>query len=182
MTHDLKAFTFGRGSHKTREAGMCVMEAVAYLAGEPHSDHPRCACPVITQLAIWVNDSCSDQLRQELLRDLPWRIVGTKASQAIERERGYMAADWSVRVVAPFALRAAGLAAEAETLEGLPPITSRSTAAAAADAALAASSAAAAAADSELLYRSAAAMLDRMIRLTEPQEAVIANQPTKATI
>ena len=30
------------GSHHARDHGVCVMEAVAWVAGEPHSDHPLC--------------------------------------------------------------------------------------------------------------------------------------------
>ena len=117
--YDLKTFRFVRGSHKTREDGLCVMEAVAYLAGEPHSDHPACACPVITALAIWLNDSADDELRQTLLAEMPWRIVGTKAAPEIEERRAYMAVDWSVRVICPSALRRLGLDAEAAALESL---------------------------------------------------------------
>ena len=129
--YDLKTFNFGKGSHQSREAGMCVMEAVAYLAGEPHSDSPECASVVITKLAIWVNDSCSDALRNELLRDLPWRIVGTKASPEIEQQRAFMAADWAVRFVCPILLRRAGLGTEADKLESLPTVESASAARAA---------------------------------------------------
>ena len=103
--YDLKTFQFGKGSHTRREDGMCVMEAVAYLAGEPHSDSPGCASPEITKLAIWVNDAAGDALRNELLRDLPWRIVGTKAAPEIEQQRAFMAADWAVRFVCPILFR-----------------------------------------------------------------------------
>lgn len=48
------------GAHPTREAGMCAMEAAAYVAGEPHSDHPKCVCPVITQTLIRANDRMRD--------------------------------------------------------------------------------------------------------------------------
>lgn len=27
--------------------GMCAMEAAAWIAGEPHSDDPKCVCPII---------------------------------------------------------------------------------------------------------------------------------------
>jgi len=35
------------GSHGTSDKGMCAMEAVAWLANEPHSDRPACTCSVI---------------------------------------------------------------------------------------------------------------------------------------
>ena len=31
------------GSHHSWRQGACLMEAVAYVAGEEHSDHPQCA-------------------------------------------------------------------------------------------------------------------------------------------
>ena len=34
-------------NHKAREDGMCALEAVAWLAGEPHTDHPKCVSQVI---------------------------------------------------------------------------------------------------------------------------------------
>lgn len=33
------------GAHKENEAKMCALEAVAFVAREPWSDHPSCACP-----------------------------------------------------------------------------------------------------------------------------------------
>lgn len=54
MTHhvDLEKVTLREGAHGSREEGMCVMEAVAWFAGEPHSDSPDCASPIITKFAI----------------------------------------------------------------------------------------------------------------------------------
>jgi hypothetical protein len=128
---ELKTFTFGKGSHESRKDGMCVMEAVAMLAGEQHSDSPECADPVISKLAIWLYDSCADQLRQELLLDLPWRIVGTKSTPEIEQQRAYIAADWAVRTVCPILLRKAGLEEQAASLESLPMVSDQESARAA---------------------------------------------------
>lgn len=41
------SLTLHEGAHKDPADGMCAMEAAAWIAGEPHSDHPACACPVI---------------------------------------------------------------------------------------------------------------------------------------
>ena len=35
-----------KGAHSSPDAGMCALEAAAWIAGEPHSDHPECVCPV----------------------------------------------------------------------------------------------------------------------------------------
>src|SRR3990172_1023349 len=39
------------------EVQACVMEMVCWLANEPGSDPPKCACPVITAPMIRVNES-----------------------------------------------------------------------------------------------------------------------------
>lgn len=43
---DLDTLQLAFGGHDPGD-DMCVMEAVAYLAGEPWSDRPECASPVI---------------------------------------------------------------------------------------------------------------------------------------
>ena len=39
---------------------MCLMSLVAFLAGEPHSDAPGCASPVVQAFAVAVNDQCTN--------------------------------------------------------------------------------------------------------------------------
>jgi len=63
---ELERLTLMKGSHAAREAGMCALEVVAYIAGEPHSDHPACACPVLTSYVIGLNDAWDDEQRQKL--------------------------------------------------------------------------------------------------------------------
>jgi hypothetical protein len=78
------------------------MEMAAYVAGEPWSDHPRCACPVITAFMIAWNDGLpSDAERDRLLKPLIPDIVDTKSTPAIEERRSYMALDWLIRVYTP---------------------------------------------------------------------------------
>ena len=94
----LNAMTLGHGSHKTFEEGACAMEAVAWLAGEEHSDAPQCACPVITRAVTRLNDRISDaKLRTELLLPLLPRLIGSRASREVMVKRGYVAADMAVR-------------------------------------------------------------------------------------
>lgn len=65
----LGPLTLLKGKHD-RGQGMCAMEAAAYLAGEPHSDHPKCVSPVIaTFLRNW-NDGLPDDQRQMDAREL----------------------------------------------------------------------------------------------------------------
>ncbi len=63
-------------SHDTAEDGVCLMEAVAWIAGEEHSDHPKCACPVLTSLGIEINDSTDDFGRQLLIQAIP-ALIGS---------------------------------------------------------------------------------------------------------
>jgi hypothetical protein len=74
------------GSHSSREAGVCVMEAVAWAAGEPHSDAPACASPVLTRFMIRLNDRLDDDRRQQLL---PYvlRMIGTRGDGRDEERR-----------------------------------------------------------------------------------------------
>jgi|GEM_PF-3191323 len=74
------------GGHGNREDGLCVMEAVAWLAGEEHSDHPDCACPTIAAWARRTNDALGQPYR-DALRDRILRIAGSKASLEVERKR-----------------------------------------------------------------------------------------------
>jgi hypothetical protein len=52
----LNALVLKHGSHKSPDTGMCAMEAVAWLAGERHSDKPQCVCPVIASFLRTWND------------------------------------------------------------------------------------------------------------------------------
>jgi hypothetical protein len=100
--YDFRTFKFGAGSHETREQGMCIMEAVAYVAGEAHTDHPKCACPVISALLRSWNDALPfDEDRQRLLGGFVFRLVGTKATEDIEEKRRMMSARWFITVFTP---------------------------------------------------------------------------------
>ena len=113
------------GNHAPNDgANACVMELVSWVAGEPWSDAPECACPVITAFMVSWNDSLpSDADRDRLLKPLIPFIVGTRSTPEIERRRSLMAADWLVRVHTPAWLRAAKLEDQANLLEALPEIT-----------------------------------------------------------
>ena len=117
-----------KGSHEDFAAGVCAMEAVAFLAGEPHSDFPACACPVISAFMRNWNDSLSDNDRDRLLKPYLPRLVGTRATPEIENKRAWMATDWLARECAPAWLRAAQLVEHADRLMSLAPILDEITA------------------------------------------------------
>lgn len=60
--------------------GLCYMETVALIAGEPISDQPKCACPIVTDFGIGLNDTLSDNLRTRLL-PLAWAAAGTASPE-----------------------------------------------------------------------------------------------------
>ena len=101
----------------------CAMEAVAYIAGEPWSDHPACACPVIGAFMRAWNDGLPDAERTALILPLIPRLVGTRATKKVEQRRATMAADWFIRVHTPAWLRLAKLNEQADLLASLPEIT-----------------------------------------------------------
>jgi hypothetical protein len=119
------------GKHDSFEAGACPMEAVSWLAGEDkYSDCPKCVCPVIAAFVRrWSDRLPTDEDRTRLLLPLLLTFVGTRATAAIERRRGYLATDWSVRVQAPAIVRMAGLEDLAVRLETLPEVTRETSAA-----------------------------------------------------
>ena len=77
------------------------MELVSYVAGEPWSDAPQCACPVITAFMVSWNDSLPDADRTRLLKPLIPLIIGTRSTKEVEERRSYMALDWLIRVFTP---------------------------------------------------------------------------------
>ena len=117
----LDDITLESGGHTSRKDGVCLMEAVAWYAGEHHSDTPGCVCPILGTMGRSLNDALPDDKRIRLLQFVP-RVVGT-AGDRVEQQRGFMAMDWIVRTYTPTWLRLAGLGAEAMRLEALAPVT-----------------------------------------------------------
>ncbi len=116
--------TLARGKHDEGEA-MCAMEAVAWLAGEPWSDAPQCASPVIAAFMRSWNDALPDTDRARLLLPLLPDVIGTRTTDADDETRAWMATDWLVRVNAPAWLDLTpSLEAHAAALRALPPIMS----------------------------------------------------------
>ena len=126
------------GSHDpktTRKA--CVMNAVAYVTGEPFTDRPKCADPSITVACMFAWDNSNDKIRAQLVKMIP-DIVGTSSIPPARLR--YHWANVAVRVIAPMALDNAGLHEEAEKLRALPVIDSQGSAWSAAESASASAS------------------------------------------
>jgi hypothetical protein len=78
------------------------MEMVSYLAGEPHSDAPECACPVLTAFVVAWNDGLpTDADRDRLLKPFLPRLIGTRANADVEERRAFLAMDWVIRTFTP---------------------------------------------------------------------------------
>jgi len=114
LTIDLDTLTLARGSHGDRDQGICLMEAVAWFAGRPHSDKPPCVSPVLGAYGRSLNDVLPDIPRQELKQFIP-QLPGT-AGDGKDATRGYIALDWLIRTYTPAWLDLAGLTAEAAAL------------------------------------------------------------------
>ncbi len=109
--------TLAHGSHTPNDGEMCAMEAAAYVAGEPWSDHPQCVSPVIAAFMRSWNDALPDEDRTRLLLPLIPDTVGTRTTDDDEETRAWMATDWLVRVHTSAWLRLAGLTEHAQALE-----------------------------------------------------------------
>lgn len=184
---DLSALILAHGSHHTREQGVCLMEAVAWFANEPHSDAPTCASPVLAAIGIRLNDRWSDDERQ-LLKPFILKLVGTR-DPSLESRRVYVYVDHIIRSILPAALRQRKLEAWdswAHQLANLDPIADKESALrardkarelrafmdAAADAAYAAADAAAYAAAAYAADADAAAAADAY-KLSKPEREEI---------
>lgn len=93
------AITLAKGAHGNPGDGMCLMEAVAFLAGERFSDRPACVSPVLGEFGRSLNDLLPTPQRQELVALIP-SLVGT-AGDGYDVGRGFMALDWLARVCVP---------------------------------------------------------------------------------
>lgn len=120
---DLESIRLARGAHDSPEEGTCLLEAVAFVAGEPHTDHPACASPILGAFGRSLNDVLPTEKRQDLKPLIP-SILGTANQPEKDQARGLMAADWIIRTYTPAWLRLAGATAEADTLAGLPELRS----------------------------------------------------------
>ena len=118
----IASLSLKQGAHSP-DSTFCVMEAVAFVAGEPWSDHPQCVSPVIAAfLRSWNDALPDDAARDRLLKPMIPKLVGTNRPE-LEERRACMLMDWTIRVHTSAWLRLAKLNAQADILENLPKIT-----------------------------------------------------------
>jgi hypothetical protein len=123
---NLDDLSLKRGAHHSADQGMCIMEAVAFMAGERFSDRPECACPIIAAILRRWNDRVGNTYRQELKRYIPL-LIGSKSTPEVETKRAWMAVDWEIRVSFPMFLEIIKLNAHADKLRNLSEIKDRAT-------------------------------------------------------
>ena len=116
---DFDSLRLDKGSHESPARGMCLMEAVAYFRGIPHTDRPPCVSPSIAAFGRAWNDTLDDDGRQ-ILKPYVFKVVGTATSAADEERRAWLATDWLVRVFAPAWLDLAGLGEYGNALREMP--------------------------------------------------------------
>ena len=126
---DLTTLHLTAGGHTTRDQGCCLLEAVAWYAGEDHGDRPARVSPVLRDFGIQLNDMLSDTRRQDLVPLVP-RLAAGSTGDGLDEVRSYLALDWLVRVWTPTWLDLGGgdLAAEAGRLRDLRRIVDPTTA------------------------------------------------------
>ena len=117
---DPNEIRFLKRSHKTREQGVSLLEAVAWFAGEPHSDAPKCVSPVLARFWVKLNDSWHNEEWQ--LNPLIPLLAGTASTPDVEIRRALFLADRAVRLLAPLALESIGQPERAEELRAIPEI------------------------------------------------------------
>ncbi len=92
----------GGGALGDAHLSLCVMQMVAWLADEEDpdriyvSDHPACACPVLTDFMISWNDTAESQrARNKWLKPFIPRLVGSRAKgERIAARRKKMIEKW----------------------------------------------------------------------------------------
>src|SRR4051794_40886890 len=80
-TNPLMSLHPTRGRHSTATAGVCLMELVSVIAGEPFTDHPQCVHPALALAARVVNDQVGDPVRQSLVPLLPQMMSGPRSDR-----------------------------------------------------------------------------------------------------
>jgi hypothetical protein len=114
----LDAIVLRVGNHEIPEYGMCAMEAVAWLAGERHTDEPRCACPVIAEFVRRLNDRMDYERRQQLRAFLP-RLIGSRSAEHMAPRAEYLTRQ-AVTVFLPLFYDELGRSEIAASLRALP--------------------------------------------------------------
>lgn len=124
MQLNFDEIVLNHGVHDSAEDGHCLLEVVSMFADEDFSDSPACVDPVLASFGRSWNDGMRSNDERAQLRQYITRLPGTANGSDLSQKRGWMAADWFIRVhtVAWLALTPA-LAHHAEAIKAQPQIT-----------------------------------------------------------
>jgi len=82
--------TLSGGSHDEGSEDLCIMEAIAFIEREPHSDTPKCTAPEVAHFCQGLNDAMPQEYRDKL-----WfyaeRIAGTASPEHTQERLDYLA-------------------------------------------------------------------------------------------
>lgn len=82
--------------------GLCIMELVSYFDDADHvTDRPQCACPVLTEWAVRLNDSAPTQAARDGLKPLLPLLSGSRDDSARQKRAEHIVREVTHRLVAP---------------------------------------------------------------------------------
>ncbi len=122
----------GAGKGVNSHVDVCVMQAASWLAGKADfTDWPECVSPVLRRYCIRLNDSDLFRGHRDDLKPFAPRLIGTAGDPATDIRRGFIAADYAVRVFSPMRLRSLDCLEWAAKLEAVAPVNDQNSAKAA---------------------------------------------------
>jgi hypothetical protein len=98
MIDFFQPLTLRAGAGGDYENGLCVMEAVAWMASEGATDEPECACPILGAFAFRLNDSLTEENRQQL-KPLILPLTGTRSKDHEKARAEYLVLAVTNRIV-----------------------------------------------------------------------------------
>ena len=115
--------------HASVDEGVSILECAAYLAGEKHSSHPKCACSIVQVVSDYIN-RYYDGRYNTALAQRALQIAGSRGDDLVSYHRSLHLVNFVFRDFAPrllrsplFADNSPDYAALATKLEGVPKIT-----------------------------------------------------------
>ena len=108
-------------SAHSREAGVTAAEALAWMAGEAHTEAPRSICPVLLAVIRSWGHNLSQEGRNTLLRPILPLLLNTGCDTQASMNRAGILMAWTLMTNTPAWLEAGGLAKEAVLLRNTRP-------------------------------------------------------------
>ena len=108
-------------SAHSREAGVTAAEALAWMAGEAHTEDPKSICPVLLAVIRFWGHNLSREGRNTLLRPILPLLLNTGYDTQASMSRAGILMAWTLMTNTPAWLEAGGLAKEAVLLRNTRP-------------------------------------------------------------